>query len=255
MLPREYPTIQCKVNGTSPSNLQYCQQTQPGTRRPTDALGPGLPFATLAAPARMDSSRGAGDNDVMTPAQPSPRPCPQSLTDLFISFTLLALQGFGGVLAVVQRELVERKGWLTQDEFIEDWAVAQIMPGPNVVNLSMMIGGRYFGLKGALTALAGMLTVPLVVILLLALIYARFAHNPEMAGALRGMGAVAAGLIAATGMKLMGTLKNNPLGRPLCAVFGVLCFVAVALLHLPLAYVLAGLGVLATGLAFRRLRP
>ena len=185
----------------------------------------------------------------------APRPQPRSLTDLFVSFTLLALQGFGGVLAIVQREMVEKKRWMTQEEFVEDWAVAQIMPGPNVVNLSLMIGGRYFGLRGALAALAGMLTVPLVVILLLALIYARFAHNPEMAGALRGMGAVAAGLIAATGMKLMGTLKNNPLGRPLCAVFGVLCFVAVAILHLPLAYVLTGLGVLATGLAFRRLRP
>ena len=85
---------------------------------------------------------------------------------------MLALQGFGGVLAVVQRELVERKGWLTQDEFIEDWAVAQIMPGPNVVNLSMMIGGRYFGLAGAMAALAGMLAVPLVLILLLALLHA-----------------------------------------------------------------------------------
>jgi len=66
---------------------------------------------------------------------------PRSKTDLFVSFTLLALQGFGGVLAVVQRELVEKKKWLTQDEFIEDWAVAQILPGPNVVNLSLMLGG------------------------------------------------------------------------------------------------------------------
>jgi chromate transporter len=82
---------------------------------------------------------------------PAPdRPRPASLADLFCSVTVLALQGFGGVLAVVQRELVERKRWLTQDEFIEDWAVAQIMPGPNVVNLSMMIGARYFGLRGAM---------------------------------------------------------------------------------------------------------
>ena len=85
-----------------------------------------------------------------TPAQP------QSKTDLFLAFTWLALQGFGGVLAVVQRELVEKKRWMTREQFVEDWAVAQIMPGPNVVNLSMMIGGRYFGLPGALAALAGM---------------------------------------------------------------------------------------------------
>src|SRR6476661_10829575 len=94
------------------------------------------------------------------PSAPLARPA--SLSDLFISFTLLALQGFGGVLAIVQRELVERKRWLTQEEFIEDWAVAQIMPGPNVVNLALMIGGRWFGLPGALAALGGLLAVPLV---------------------------------------------------------------------------------------------
>ncbi|MEO7939568.1 MAG: chromate transporter, partial [Burkholderiaceae bacterium] len=75
---------------------------------------------------------------------------PQSLSDLFWSLSWLALQGFGGVLAVVQRELVENKRWLTAEEFIDDWAVAQILPGPNVVNLSLMIGGRHFGLRGAL---------------------------------------------------------------------------------------------------------
>src|SRR3954467_3140864 len=96
------------------------------------------------------------------------RPQPESLSDLFFSFTFLALQGFGGVLAVVQRELVEKKRWMTREEFIEEWAVAQIMPGPNVVNLALMIGGRYFGLRGALVALAGMLALPLLVVLALA---------------------------------------------------------------------------------------
>jgi chromate transporter len=103
--------------------------------------------------------------------RPPDHPQPASLLDLFVSFTLLALQG-GGVLAVVQRELVERKRWLTKEEFIEEWAVAQIMPGPNVVNLALMIGGRYFGLRGALTALAGMLAVPLLVVLALAVLHA-----------------------------------------------------------------------------------
>lgn len=191
-----------------------------------------------------------------TPPVPAEdRPQPQSLFDLFISFTLLALQGFGGVLAVVQRELVEKKRWMTREEFVEDWAVAQIMPGPNVVNISLMIGGRYFGLKGALAALAGMLTVPLVIVLLLAVVYAQFADHPGVAGALRGMGAVAAGLIGATGLKLFGALKKNILGLNLCAVFGAACFVAIALLRFPLAYVLLGLGGLACLLAYRRLAP
>jgi len=101
----------------------------------------------------------------MTPLDTAPRPAPQSPLDLFLSFTVLALQGFGGVLAVVQRELVEKKRWLTREEFVEDWAVAQVMPGPNVINLSLMIGARSFGFVGAMAALAGMLVVPLVVVL------------------------------------------------------------------------------------------
>jgi chromate transporter len=189
------------------------------------------------------------------PSAPEPdRPQPKSLTDLFVSFTLLALQGFGGVLAIVQRELVEKKRWMTREEFIEDWAVAQIMPGPNVVNLSLMVGGRYFGLKGAMVALAGMLTVPLVLVLLLAVLYAQFAGHPGVAGALRGMGAVAAGLIAATGLKLFGALKKNVLGLRLCVGLGVLCFVAIALLRIPLAYVLLVLGGTACVLAYRKLK-
>jgi chromate transporter len=185
----------------------------------------------------------------------APRPQPKSLTDLFVSFTLLALQGFGGVLAVVQRELVENKRWLTREEFIEDWAVAQIMPGPNVVNISLMIGARYFGWRGALAALAGMLTLPLVIVLLLAIVHARFADHAGVAGALRGMAAVAAGLIAATGLKLMSALQKNVLGLPLCAALGAACFVMIAVMRWPLAWVLPGLGVIAWAAAFKKLKP
>ena len=181
------------------------------------------------------------------------KPRPNSLGELFNTFSMLAIQGFGGVLAFIERELVEKKKWMTREEFVEEWAVAQIMPGPNVINLSLMIGHRYFGLRGAMVALAGMLAVPLLVVLLLALVYAQFAGHPGVAGALRGMGAVAAGLIAATGLKLMGALKTHPLGLPLCIALAVACFAAIALLRLPLAYVLLGLGGLACTLTYRRL--
>ncbi|WP_394787475.1 chromate transporter [Rhodoferax sp.] len=189
------------------------------------------------------------------PALPLPRAQPESLADLFLSFTVLALQGFGGVLAVVQRELVDKKRWMTNEEFIEDWAVAQIMPGPNVVNLSIMIGDRYFGLRGALVGLAGMLTFPLLGVLLLALVYAQYAHYPQVAGALRGMGAVAAGLITATGLRLLRAVRHHALGTPLCLLLGALCFVAIALLQLPLIYVLLVLGGLGCVLTYRKLRP
>jgi len=187
------------------------------------------------------------------PPDASARPQPRSLTDLFVSFTLLALQGFGGVLAVVQHELVERKRWMTREEFVEEWAVAQIMPGPNVVNLALMIGSRYFGLRGAMVALAGMLTFPLLVVLALALLYAQFADNPQVAGALRGMGAVAAGLITATGLKLIGALRKHPMGLAACTVLGVLTFIAIAVLRLPLGWVLPVLGGIAYALTWRKL--
>lgn len=175
-----------------------------------------------------------------TPEEPANRP--RSKTDLFLSFTWLALQGFGGVLAVVQRELVEKKRWMTREQFVEDWAVAQIMPGPNVVNLSLMIGGRYFGLAGALAALSGMLAAPLVIVLLLAALYGSVADSAAAQGALRGMGAVAAGLITATGIKLIGALDKNPMGLGLCIGLAAITFVAIAVLRLPLAWVLLVVG-------------
>lgn len=188
-----------------------------------------------------------------TETAPHEKSRPQSLTDLFISFTLLALQGFGGVMAIVQQELVDKKKWLTQEEFIEDWAVAQIMPGPNVVNLSIIIGGRYFGLPGALAACAGMLLMPLMLILLIAILYAPYANHPNVVHALRAMGAVAAGLILATGFRLISALKRNPLGMRICFALSALCFIAVALLRLPLVYPLFGLGFAGCALAYRKL--
>jgi chromate transporter len=178
---------------------------------------------------------------------------PHSAGDLFWSFTWLALQGFGGVLAIVQRELVEKKRWLTREEFVEDWAVAQILPGPNVVNLSLMIGDRYFGLRGAMMALAGMLTFPLLTVLLLAALFAGISDVPGVAGALRGMGAVAAGLITATGLKLISALQSNVMGSLACWALLAVTFVAIALLHVPLAWVLLLVGTVACGWAYRQL--
>jgi len=176
------------------------------------------------------------------PETPDMRPAPQSKTELFFAFSVLALQGFGGVLAVVQRELVDKRKWLTAEEFVEDWAVAQILPGPNVVNLSLMLGDRYFGWRGALTGVAGMLCFPTIVVLMLAALFAGVADVPEVQGALRGMGAVAAGLIAAAGLRLVGALRSNAMGILTCWALVVATFVAVALMRLPLAWLLLAIG-------------
>ncbi|MFZ6688932.1 chromate transporter [Undibacterium sp. SXout11W] len=190
----------------------------------------------------------------MSDETPPDHPRPKSVADLFFSFTLLALQGFGGVLAIVQRELIEKKRWLTPEEFIEDWAVAQIMPGPNVINLSMMVGNRYFGLRGALAALAGMITVPLVIVLILAVMYAHYANHPGVAGALRGMSAVTAGLIFASGLKLIPALKNHPLSQRAALLLSAICFISIALFRVPLAYVLLGLGAVSWSLVYKKLK-
>ena len=167
--------------------------------------------------------------------------------------TSLALQGFGGVLAVAQRELVERKRWMSREEFVEEWAVAQIMPGPNIVNLSLMIGSRYFGWRGAAAALAGLLCAPLLVVLTLALLYTEYGHHPQVAQALRGMGAVAAGLVAATGLKLLSTLRKHPLGLPGASLLALATFVAVGLLGIPLWMTLLVLGGLGWALTWHQL--
>jgi len=209
----------------------------------------------MHAPARTDGAayHRAAMPEISDVPVAGDHPRPQSTGDLFWAFTWIAMQGFGGVLAVVQRALVEQKRWLTTDEFVEDWAVAQVMPGPNVINLALMLGDRYFGWRGAVSALAGMLAFPTVLVLLLALVYSHFAADPRLEGALRGMGAVASGLIAATAIKLVPTLRRHPLGRPVGLGFMALVFVAVALLHWPLLAVLALFGGVACAWTWRRL--
>lgn len=169
------------------------------------------------------------------PAPPGAPLCrPASCRELFWVFTRLAMQGFGGVLAVAQRELVERQRWLTVDEFLETLSLAQVLPGPNIINLSLMLGDRFLGWRGALAAMAGMLALPLVVVLVLASLYNRGNHWPAVNGALHGMGVVAAGLIGATALKLLPSLRRNRLGRPVCAILLLATVLAVAVWHVPL---------------------
>ncbi|MFO1271100.1 MAG: chromate transporter [Rubrivivax sp.] len=178
---------------------------------------------------------------------------PASPAEVYRVFQRMALQGFGGVLAVAQRELVEREAWLTREQFVEALSVGQVLPGPNIVNMAIIIGDRFFGWRGIVAAVGGLMLVPLVIVLVLAALYARLALVPTVAGALRGMGAVAAGLVISTALKLAPTLKKNPLGWPACAVLAAFTFAGVGLLRWPLALVVLGLGAMGMGLAWKRL--
>jgi chromate transporter len=167
---------------------------------------------------------------------------PHSKTELFLTFASIALQGFGGVLTIIQREMVDKRKWLSTKEFTEDWAVSQILPGGNVVNLCIILGNRYFGWRGALAALAGILLPPLVIVLILATAYNQYVHLPEVAGAVRGMGAAAAGLIGAVSLKMIPGLKKNEMGAGISITLIAMTFIAVGLLRWPLVYVVIGLG-------------
>ena len=187
------------------------------------------------------------------PTENSPLKRPNSKMELFIGFTLLALQGVGGVLAVAQQELVERRQWMSRAQFLEEWSVAQILPGPNIVNLALMLGRQYFGIYGALAAVAGLLVAPLILVLLMAILFGGVADNPVAQGALKGMGAVSAGLIIATGLKLSTAFKQNPLGLNVAWLLVLATFVSVGLFRLPLLWVLSAIGLIGCGLAYRSL--
>ncbi len=171
---------------------------------------------------------------------------PRSLLDLFWAFTSLAMQGFGGVLAVAQHELCVRRQWLNANDFVTLLASAQVMPGPNVCNLSLMIGDRFFGWRGALVALAGMVSAPMALMLGLAWLLAQLGHSPQAAGAIQGalwgITAVAAGQIIGTVLKLAAPVKDHVLGWPVCAAIAAAVFAMMFVLHWPLIQVLLGAG-------------
>jgi chromate transporter len=178
---------------------------------------------------------------------------PTGVGEIFVAFTLLALQGFGGVLPVAQRVLCEERRWLTRAEFLELFSVGQVIPGPNVCNLSVLVGYRFLGLRGAAAALGGLLAGPAVIVLVLAATERNFASTPAVAGAVRGMSAVSAGLIAGSALKLTSGLRGSVLGSATSLLLGVGAFTLVAILHVPLLGALVAVGLPAWALAAWRL--
>ena len=180
-------------------------------------------------------------------AQLASIPQPQSLFELFVAFTSLALHGFGGVLPWAQRALVEQKRWLSRDEFVELLAFAQLLPGPNVVNLALMVGDRFFGWRGAVVGLAGMLLFPALLVMAMFLLYAQWSLHPVVRQAMTGMAAVAAGLIMATAVKLALSQRK----RLHWLFFGAAAFAMVGVFKLPMLTTLALLIPIAVMIAWR----
>lgn len=191
----------------------------------------------------------------MSDAEPPDAPAarPGGTWELFVAFTLMALQGFGGVLPVAHRVLCDQRRWLTDAEFLELFSLGQVIPGPNVCNLSVLVGYRFLGVRGAAAALGGLLAAPAAIVVALAATQRAFAGNAAVAGAVRGMSAVSAGLIAGSALKLTSGLRGSVLGAPGSLLLGLAAFVLVAILHVKLLWALVLVGVPAWGLAALRL--
>lgn len=167
--------------------------------------------------------------------------------ELFLAFSQLALSGFGGVLPWAHRTLVEKKGWLTQREFVETLALGQLLPGPNIGNMAVMIGYRFAGYAGVAAAFAGLVGGPFLIMIALGLLYRSYGALPLVQHALSGMSAVAAGLVLATGLKMTGSMKRH--WRPW--LFTALALAGVGALRWPLLAVVGGLAPFAVAAAWR----
>jgi chromate transporter len=133
---------------------------------------------------------------------------------LFKLFSQMALLGFGGVLPFAYRYLVERSRWLSDSEFAQLLSIAQLLPGPTICNLAVIVGQRFAGTGGALAALSGLLVAPFFIVIALGVAYQELATSALFAHALQGMAAAAAGLILATAAKLARGMWRDDALRP-----------------------------------------
>ena len=162
---------------------------------------------------------------------------PPNLSELFVAYALISLYGFGGVLAWSRRMMVEERRWLTPEQFNEAYALCSFLPGPNIVDFSVIFGSRVRGPLGGLTALVGLLGPPMVLIVIIGALYAHYGDLPALRRALIGVTAAAAGLIMSTVAKMaLPLFRNRAVGGP---VIALVTFGAIGIAQWPLPIVLA----------------
>jgi len=164
------------------------------------------------------------------------------LRALFLGFSSVGLSGFGGVLPFARRMLVDVQQWMTAEEFNAQLGLCQFLPGPNVVNLAVLVGKRYQGVAGAIVAPLGLLAGPFVIVLLLALLYDRYGSLPLAQSMLRGVAAAGCGLLFAMAWRMGMAIRDKPLFLP----FTILTVAAIAGLRWPMPVVMV-VGLLLSG--------
>lgn len=154
--------------------------------------------------------------------------------DLFLGFLKLGLMGFGGVLPIARHILVDEKKWLTEAEFLDLLGVCQILPGGNILNMSVAMGMRFAGGRGAFCALTGLIFAPTIIVILIYLFYLQFQTIVWVQHLILGLAATAAGLLCATALKLLKPILKEK--RTLITI--ALTFLFMVWFKLPLLLVL-----------------
>jgi chromate transporter len=167
-----------------------------------------------------------------------------SARELFSGFLMLGLIGFGGVLPLARRMIVEQRRWLTPTQFTDMLGLCQFLPGGNIINLSVAIGLHFRGVGGALASLLGLIAAPSAIVIALGVVYQRFQDIPSVQHMFAGLAAAASGLLISMALKMLAPILKKPLPLFIACLF----FVSIALLRLPLLptmLVLAPLSVIA----------
>ncbi|RTE94664.1 MULTISPECIES: chromate transporter [Bradyrhizobium] len=183
-----------------------------------------------------EDSAPAGQQSDRLPDHPAASVAPPGLLELFLAFARMSLAGFGGVLVFARRAIVEQHRWMTADEFNETFALCHFLPGPNIVNLSMVFGSRLRGIAGGVAAFAGLLLPPTLIMMVVAIVYARFGDLDVLRRSLAGISCAAVGLLIAVVFRMMTPLLKRT--EPLALILMLGVFLAVGLLRLPLQAVL-----------------
>jgi len=156
-----------------------------------------------------------------------------SRTELFLGFLKIGLLGFGGIAPWARHVIVEERGWVSDKDYAAVLGIGQVLPGPNTMNMAVMLGDRFQGTAGAVLSLLGLMAMPLLILVGLATLYARFAAVPWVGAAVGGAASGAAGLVIGTALKMIRNIRPTPMAW----LFGLLAFVAIGVLQLPLVAV------------------
>lgn len=190
--------------------------------RECDGMGDQDVAAAMETQSAADAAPDLSEN--------APRPAGPTTSQLFTGFLLLGLMGFGGVLPLSRRVLVEERRWLTSEEYLELLSLCQFLPGGNITNLAVTVGYRFRGLTGALASILGVIAVPIVVLIGLGIIYDRFQNDLVVRHMFLGLAAAASGLLISLAVKIVAPMRRNPAG----IAIALLCVIAIVVLKLPL---------------------